>query len=206
MGYPSTTSNINTSFGVWTWGTVELTYPNSYGLSYELANGLQKYTPANNLQMGCVYNFVDTMYMSWAYTDANGVPHYGVDRVNNFSTPALKWGYRSLIWDGGITYKQKRGARMKIKFAPLPAGCTLQAFYSADRGPDVISPSAVQGDRALVFEATVRAEELQWGYIGTCSTSTTVAPVIYDCSFQLDPLEGEEDMRKDEPNSITGTI
>lgn len=205
MGYPSTTSNVNTNFGVWSWGTVELTYPNSYGLSYELANGLTKYTPQNNLQMGCVYNFVDTMYISWSYTDANSVTRYGMDRINNFSLPAAKWGYRSLIWDGGVTYKQKRGARMKVRFLPLPAGCTLQAFYSADRGADILSPTAVQGDRTIVFEATVRCAELQWGFVGTCN-GTTVAPVILDCSMQIDPLEEEEDMRKDEVNSITGTI
>jgi hypothetical protein len=205
MGYPSTTSNVNTNFGVWSWGTVELTYPNSYGLSYELSNGLQKYTSGNNLQMGCVYNFVDTMYISWGAI-INGVQTYGMDRVNNYSTPALKWGYRSLIWDGGVTYKQKRGARMKVRCLPLPAGCTLQAFYSADRGVDVISPTAVEGDRAIVFEATVRCAELQWGFIGTCTSGVTVAPVILDVSMQLDPLTQEEDMRKDEVNSITGTI
>lgn len=205
IGYPSTTSNINTNFGVWSWGTVELTYPNSYGLSYELANGLQKFTSANQLQMGCVYNFVDTMYVSWSYVDSNSVTRYGMDRLNNFSTPAKKWGWRSLIWDGGATYKQKRGARMKVRFLPLPANVTIQAFYSADRGADVLSPTAVQGDRTIIFEATVRCAELQWGFIGTCN-GATVAPVILDCSMQIDTLSDEEDMRKDEVNSITGTI
>lgn len=205
IGYPSVTSNVNTNFGVWSWGTVELTYPNSYGLSYELANGLQKFTPQNNLQIGCVYNFVDTMYVSWSYVDSNSITHYGMDRLNNFSIPAQKWSWRSLIWDGGATYKQKRGARMKVRFLPLPANCTLQAFYSADRGADVISPTAVQGDRTLVFESTVRCDELQWGFIGTCN-GATVAPIILDCSMQIDTLNGEEDMRKDEVNSITGTI
>lgn len=206
IGYPSITSNTNTNFGVWSWGTVELTYPNSYGLSYELANGLTNFTTQNQLQIGCVYNFVDTMYISWSYIDANSVQHYGMDRVNNFSTPAKKWGWRSLIWDGGATYKQKRGARMKVRFLPLPAGCTIQAFYSADRGPDVLSPSAVQGDRTIVLEATVRCAELQWGFVGTCSDGTTVAPVILDCSMQIDTLSDDEDMRKDEVNSITETI
>lgn len=211
IGYPSTTSNVNTNYGVWSWGTVELTYPNSFGLSYELANGQQKFTNANQLQMGCVYNFVDTMYMSWSYIDSNSVQRYGLDRINNFSTPALKWSWRSLIWDGGATYKQKRGARMKVRFLPLPAGCTIQAFYSADRGADVLSPAqnaggAQVGDRTLVFEATVRCAELQWGFVGTCSNGTTIAPVILDCSMQIDTLEEEEDMRKDEVNSITGTI
>lgn len=205
IGYPSVTSNPNTKFGVWSWGTVELTYPNSYGLSYRLANGLENYSSSNNLKMGCVYNFVDTMYISWQYTDANSVTHYGMDRLNNFSTPAPSFNWRSLIWDGGATYKQKRGARMKVRFLPLPAGCTLQAFYSADRGADVLSPTAVTGDRTIIFEATVRCAELQWGFVGTCN-GATVAPVILDCSMQIDTLNDEEDMRKDEVNSITGTI
>lgn len=205
IGYPSTTSNINTNFGVWSWGSVELTYPNSYGLSYELANGLQKFTSANQLQMGCVYNFVDTMYISWSYIDGSSVQHYGIDRVNNSSAPAPNWGWRSLIWDGGATYKQKRGARMKVRFLPLPANTTIKAFYSADRGPDVLSSaSAVQGDQSIVLEATVRCAELQWGFVGTCN-GATVAPVILDCSMQIDTLVDEEDLRKDEVNSITGT-
>ena len=204
MGYPSVTSNTKTNFGVWSWGTVELTYPNSYGLSYELGNGLQTYSTANNLTMGCIYNFVDTMYISWGAI-IGGVQTYGMDRINNFSTPALKWGYRSLIWDGGVTYKQKRGARMKVVCLPLPAGCTLKAFYSTDRGVDHVGPTMVEGDRSIVLEATERFAEMQWGFIGTCSTSTTIAPVIIDVSMQIDPLSEEEDMRKDEVNSITGT-
>lgn len=206
MGYPSVTSNPNTTFGVWSWGSVELTYPNSYGLSYQLANGLTNFTTQNQLQMGCVYNFVDTMYVSWSYVDTNSVTHYGMDRLNNFSSPAKKWNWRSLLWDGGATYKQKRGARMKVRFLPLPAGCTLQAFWSADRGLDQLSPTAIEGDRSLVFEATARFDELQWGFIGTCSDSTTIPPVILDCSMQIDTLSDEEDMRKDEVNNITGTI
>lgn len=205
IGYPSITSNPNTNYGVWSWGTVELTYPNSYCLSYELANGLKNYSSSNNLQIGCVYNFVDTMYLSWSYIDSNGETHYGMDRVNNFSSPAASFEWRSLIWDGGATYKQKRGARMKVRFLPLPEGCTLQAFYSPDRGADILSPSAVQGDRTIVFEATVRCAELQWGFIGTCADGTTSAPVILDCSMQIDTLEEEEDMRADEVNSITET-
>lgn len=205
IGYPSVTANQNTNFGVWSWGTVELTYPNSYGLSYELANGAQKYTPANNLQIGAVYNFVDTMYISWGYVGSDNIQRYGVDRVNNFSTPATKFSYRSLIWDGGVTYKQKRGARMKLRFLPLPVGVTLQAFYSADRGADVLSPTAVAGDRSLVFECTVRFDEIQWGFVGTSDSTTTVPLTILDASFQLDPLAEEEDMRKDEVNANTGT-
>ena len=207
MGYPSTTTNPNINYGVWSWGTVELTYPNSYGWSYALANGLTNFTTANQLQIGCVYNFVDTMYISWSYIDANSVQHYGVDRVNNFSGPANNFSYLSLNWDGGITYKQKRGARIKLTTLPLPQYCTLKVFYIPDRGTPIYSPTMVQGDRSIVLEATTRFDEVQWGFVGTCNVNgvTPAPPTIIDISFQVDPLPDEEDMRQDEPNSITGT-
>lgn len=205
MGYPSTTSNPNTTFGIWSWGTVELTYPNSYGYSYGLANGLQNFSTSNQLQMGCVYNFVDTMYVSWSYTDANSVVHYGMDRLNNFSAPAQKFEYDSLIWDGGITYKQKRGARVKLTTLPLPAGYTLKAYYTPDRGTPVYSPSMKQGDRSIVLEATPRFNEVQWGFVGSTTSGATLPATIIDISMQIDPLEQDENMRHDEVNAITGT-
>jgi hypothetical protein len=205
MGYPSITNNPNINFGVWSWGTVELTYPNSYGLSYKLANGQEQYTAANQLQMGCVYNFVDTMYISWSYIDANSVQHYGMDRLNNFSPPAPNFQLRSLIWDGGVTYKQKRGARLKIRMLPLPSGYTVNSFYNVDRNADIVSPyTAVAGDRTILQEATGRGAEFQWGFFGTTNGATLPA-VFLDSSMQIDPEENEEDMRADEVNSITGT-
>jgi hypothetical protein len=183
-----------------------LTYPNSYTLGYELANGLTNFTNENQLQLGCVYNFVDTMYVAWSYINAEGKTIYGLDRTNNLSGPARSWGCDSLIWDGGATYKQKRGARVKIRTLPLPAGSTLEAYYSIDRGLTMnTSPSMVEGDRALVLEATERGDEFQWGFSGTSDDTATQPVIVIDDSMQIDPQEGEEDMRKDEVNSITGT-
>jgi hypothetical protein len=205
MGYPSVTNLTNINFGVWSWGTVELTYPNSYGLSYKLANGLENYTSANQLQLGCVYNYVDTMYISWSYIDANSVQHYGMDRLNNFCPPANNFMLRSLIWDGGVTYKQKRGARVKITLLPLPAGYTVNSFYNVNRGVDIMSPdTAVQGDQSIIQEATPRGIEFQWGFKGTTNGATLPA-VFLDSSMQIDPQKQEEDMRADEVNTITGT-
>src|SRR6185503_13263307 len=70
LGYPSSTTNPNIDYGVYSWGAVELSYPNSFGYSYEPSHGnLNNNTSGiTNLQIGCVYNFVDSMYISWAYT------------------------------------------------------------------------------------------------------------------------------------------
>lgn len=193
MGYPSKTTNNNIDYGVWTWGTVELTFPNSYTYSYGLANGYLNNTNSLNLQIGCVYNFVDSMYISWQYTDSNGVTHYGLDLLDNTSVSASNFTWQSLIWDGGVAYKIKQGARVKISCTALPAGCTLQAGYSLDRGAWVWSPTAVEGDYGVTIDINKRFHEIQYGFQGT-TTGTTTPPIILGVTFDVDPLVSEDNL------------
>lgn len=196
LGYPSSTTNPNINYGVWSWGSVELTFPNSYCLSYTLSNGLLNYSGANNLQIGCVYNFVDTMYISWQFTDVSGT-HYGVDILDNTSSPASNFSWRSLIFDGGVVYKTKNALRIKLKFLPLPANTTLQLGYSINRGADVLSPTAVAGDTNIVMEIdNGRFHELQWSFSGIC-TNALSAPTITGIVVELDPLAEEVELRRD---------
>lgn len=194
IGYPSSTTNVNLNYGVYSWGSVEVMYPNSLGLSYTLSNGLLNSSPTNNLQIGCVYNFVDSMYVPWQYTDASSVTHYGVDLVNNFSTPATTFNFQTLIYDGGVSYKTKEALRMKLTFLSLPAGYTLQAQYSINRGAFQLSPTAQVGDTALVFEIDQgRFHELQWGFTGT--TSGAMSPLeLTGVTMEILPLPEEADV------------
>lgn len=196
IGYPSKTTNTNINYGVWSWGGVELMYPNSYGFSYGLANGQMNYSAANNLQIGCVQNFVDSLYISWQYTDSGGVVRYGIDVVDNFSAPAPSFNWRSLIYDGGARYKTKLSLRYKINFLPLPAGYTLQATYSVNRGADVVSATAAVGATSLEVEMNnARFHELQWGLNGTSSGATAPA-TITGIVMEIDPLGSEVDVRE----------
>lgn len=203
LGYPSTTTNVNTNYGIYSWGSVELSFPNSFGYSYALSNGFQNTSPTTNLQIGAIKNFVDTLYISWQYTDANSVTHYGVDVVDNTSAPAPNFSWQSLIWDGGARYKTKKGLRYKISFEALPAGVTLTANYIRDRGAvvnaDPVSGAvytATTGDTNIVVELNnMRFHELQWGFTGTCSGSAP--PVITGVTMEIDPLTDESDVRRD---------
>jgi hypothetical protein len=203
LGYPSSTTNINTTYGIYSWGAVELVYPNSFGYSYSLANQSQNYSSSNNLQIGTIKNFVDTMYMSWQQT-TGGVTQYGLDIMNNSSTPAQNFSWQSLIWDGGVRYKTKKALRLKISFLALPANTTLTAQYSLDRGAWITSDpsgsnsfSANTGDTSVVIEFNnARFKEIQFGFLGTC-TSATTAPTITGVTLEVDPLEDEVSLRKD---------
>lgn len=192
MGYPSSTTNVNLNYGVWSWGSVELTFPNSYGLSYTLANGALNYSASNNLQIGCVQNFVDSMYVSWKFTDSDSVTRYGIDLVDNFSSAATNFNWKSLIYDGGVRFKQKNLLRIKMSFVALPSNCTLQVGYSLDRGAFAFSPSASTGDTNLLLQVdSGRFHELQIAFQGTCASGVFTAPTITGVTFEVDPL-GEE--------------
>lgn len=190
MGYPSSSTNPNLNYGVWTWGTVELTFPNSYSLSYLLANGLMNNTTYLNLQIGCVQNFVDSMYISWQYTDADGLTHYGMDLLDNFSVSAPSFLWQSLVWDGGVSYKIKQGARVKISTTALPSGMTIQAGYSLDRGAWTYSPTAKTDDVGVTVDLNKRAHEVQYGFQGT-TTGISNPAAILGVTFDVDPLVSE---------------
>ncbi len=206
IGYPSTTTNVNNHYGIYSWGSVELIYPNSFGISYELSNGKTNFSVANQLKIGMIKNFVDTMYTSWTYVDDDGITRYGLDITNNSSAPASTFSWQSLIWDGGVRYKMKQAMRLKINFLPLPTGSTITANYSLDRRPFVSADplsgtpyTAVAGDTELVVQLdSARFHELQWGFTGTCDSSTTEPPTITGVVMEIDPLTTEADVRADD--------
>lgn len=195
MGYPSSTTNPNINYGVWSWGTSELTFPNSYGLSYLLANGyLNNLSPISNLQIGCVYNFVDSMYVPWSYTDSNSVTHYGVDFLNNSSLSALNFKWHSLTYDGGAAYHTKLANRLKISFIALPAGATVTGIYSLERGPwQDGQKSATTGDVGLTVEINQRFHEVEYGFQGTTS-GTSTPPVFTNVVLEVDTLEDQTNL------------
>jgi hypothetical protein len=196
-GYPSSTTNTSIPYGVYSWGSVELTFPNAFGYSYSQSHGNIFNTASLGLQIGCVQNFIDSMYTSWQYTDANSVVHYGLDIVDNFSGPAQFANWSSLIWDGGAVYKSKKLLRVKLKFLPLPAGWTLTCFYTLDRSTTVTSVTAVTNDTSILLDASqARFHEVQWGFNAT-NTGATVPIQFVGVTVEIDPLEGEADLRKD---------
>lgn len=194
IGYPSSTNFTNIDFGTWSYGAYELTFPNCLVYSYSQSHGILDYTSSNNLQQGCVVNFVDSMYSSWQYTDANSVTHYGLDVVNNSSPPASFFDWTYLIYDGGAVYKEKMAVRYKIYFEPLPTGCSLTPFWIIDRGTKQTGPTVGAGATEVFVEMNnARFHELQWGFSGTCVNATT-PPVILGISMEIDPNEREVDL------------
>lgn len=200
-GYPSTTTNTNIKYGVYSWGSVELIYPNSFGYSYAMSHQTYNYSASNNLQIGMVKNFVDTMYVASRKTVA-GTTTYYLDVVNNNSTPAQTFSWDSLIYDGGVRYKQKELNRIKVSFLPWPSGATLTIYYALERGSKVTSDggttySPATGDTSIIIDVNKRFYEAQWGFSGTASSPTNT-PTITGIVAEIDPLGSEADLRVDD--------
>lgn len=208
MGYPTISQNPKVVYGIYAWGAVEMNYPNSFGRSYMLsANATypSQWSSANNLQMGCVYSFVDQLYASWQYTAA-GVTHYGLDYLDNSSSTARNFSWASLIFDGGARYKQKQLLRYKINIEPLPAGCTLTGWYSVNRGQPITQGAdgtsytlTATGSTELIIEPLHgRFHEMQWGFYGTTPANNMVPVVITGITFEISPLNEEVNVAKED--------
>jgi hypothetical protein len=105
-GYPSYTSNTAIEHGVYVWGSLEKNYAASFNYGY-VPSSMQTTTTGAALQIGCVRNFGDEMYLSWK--DAGG--GYGLDIVDSLCDPAPVAKWRSRRFDAGAIYKDKQALR-----------------------------------------------------------------------------------------------
>lgn len=130
MAYPSTTTNTSINYGVYSWGSVDQNFPESFGYSYLLSTGSTNYSVSNNLTIGMVQNFGDTLLISWR-DDLNG--GYGIDVVNNASPPAVNASWQSNIFDDGFPGKDKKASYLLATFLTLPSDCSFRLKYKLER-------------------------------------------------------------------------
>lgn len=178
LGYPSQTSNQSLEYGIYSWGAVDKDYPSSFGYSYISSNtqtsGVRNNNGSNNLRIGMIKNFTDQLYISWR--DDSATPNYGVDLVDNTSTPATTASWESVIFDGGAVYKQKSALRFRVSFNALPAGAIVTPKYKVERGSWVngTAVSTTGATNAYIYFPSKRYYEIQVGFEITGSPTTAV--------------------------------
>lgn len=215
MGYPSSTTNTSLNMGIYTWGAVELIYPNSFGYSYLPSTQMQTSAGTYNsnsytgYQIGMIENFVDTLYMSYSYVDHNGTTQYMLDLLDNTCGVAANFNFTCLMWDGGARYKFKSGLRLKFNFTNLPVGITVNPWYSIDRGTQIFADPAsnsysvtgsntVSQTQAFIdIPVGNRAHEFWFGFTGTATGTILTSPAVTGITFEVDPLTEEMDLRPD---------
>lgn len=200
--FPSVSTNANVNFGVYSWGSVDKNFPESFGYSYIPSTGSQNYTVSNNLQIGMTQSFGDLLHISWR-DDVNG--GYGVDVINNSSAPTANSTWNSLLVDDGYSWKLKTGKYMEVYYL-LPAGATITMKYKIGRtGPWVIDPVSYsttvlwqgRNDKArynISANATGDFTEIQLGFDIVCPSSATSTPKVFMVAFAYnDNKENSDD-------------
>ncbi len=132
-----------------------------------------------------VKSFGDTLHISWQDTSSDG--GYGIDVVNNSSSPASTFKWESLIFDNGSTAKIKKATSIRIGFLPLPDGATITPKYQIDRN-GTWSTDSTFSNTNLYKSYTSMCQidisegdfhEIQIGFDGTATTATpTITSVI----------------------------
>ena len=198
MGWPSTTTNTLLPYGVYSFGRVDNTQPNSFGYSYIISTGSQYYTVGNGLKIGQVSNFGNVLHISWY---DNGI--YGVDVVDSTSVPAATAIYESLILDFGIVTKEKLASHIMAKWNDIQDGVSIRLKYMINReSPWIYSEYFTNANLYMLQENYARFDigtntggarfyEIQVGIEVTCDVTVTLPPEITELSLVYDDLNTE---------------
>jgi len=203
LAWPSLTNNTNIPYGVYSWGLTDTTLTNSFGYSYLLSTGSTNWSNANNLTIGMVRNFGDTLHISWR-DDSNKTGHYGVDVVNSQSPIASYATWESLIHDNGYVGKLKEGLYVNATWLPLPDGVRVRLKYSINRGDwkysDYYSNSSpwFSGNTATYASFSIgqsdnqsRYNEIQVGIDVYCDNNVFLTPTVTSVTLVFDDLRDE---------------
>lgn len=193
MAYPSICTNTSINFGVYSWGSVDKNYPDTFGYNYIPSTGTQNYTAQNNLQIGAVRAFGDLLHISWR-DDLNG--GYGIDVVTNASSPVSYSKWQGLTYDGNYAAKPETGIYVEAYYY-LPPGATITLGYSIDNGPYVVDTNSYsttnlwQGKpnycRFNISTANGgRFHEITPQFEIRCTSSVTTPPVVQMVATVID--------------------
>lgn len=194
MAYPSITNLKTMRHGIYSWGSVDKNYPNSFYYSYDLPDQDTNLNTDNfTYELGGTWNFGDTLYYSYKIHDvANNTDEYHLAIVNNSSKPAKKFKYESLAYDGGMPWKEKMANRIAVSCDPLPTGSTIKLKYKIDNRPwEIDTRELTAGQTEVYFEINKRFHEIQFGFVGTNDGSSYTPPRVTAVALNAREL-GEE--------------
>ena len=194
MAYPSTTNLTTMRHGIYSWGSIDKNYPNSFYYSYNIPEATGNYnTSAKQYTLGGVWNFGDTMYFSYNIHDnTSNTDSFNLAIVDNTSKPASAFKYESLSYDGGVPWKDKLAMRIGIATDKLPDGTEIRLKYKIDGDPWVVDTHVATKDAIeSYFEINKRFRQIQFGFNGTNSAAVTKSPLISGIALNARDL-GEE--------------
>lgn len=198
FAWPSVTTDTEINFGVYSWGQTDKNWPEAFAYNYLPSTGSQNYSVSNNLQLGGIWSYGDTLIMSWR-DSANG--GYGVDIVDNSSSAATTAIWESLVVDNRYPNKQLQGLYVDCYFY-LPEGATLTLGYKLDREADWHTSEAFSTTslwngqtgyaRLNIDGDTQKCREIQGQIVITTPSGEMTPPKVYCYSTVYEDLSQEQ--------------
>jgi len=191
FGYPSLTGSLDMEHGVFSYGSVDKDFPTSFGYNYELSTGTKLYNGTDALRIGSVRSFGDELYISWRDDTQKSGFKYGLDIVDNNSTPASSGTWESRIFDAMSVFKQKAAAGIKLTCFTLPTGVTIRTKYRIDRGAWVYPDDGVviTGGTYTTPDIQLRFHEIQIGF--DWESTASVPFIVTSMALDVDLLQNE---------------
>jgi hypothetical protein len=180
FGFPSVTTNEAIEHGVYTWGTLDKDYPSSFGYGYVISTQT-KLNTNGTLELGCVRNFGDEMYISWKDGDS-----YGLDIVDSLCDPAPVFKYRARRFDAGAAYKKKQALRLGIDTDALPDDVSITPVIELDGSTAQGIAMEAGDDHSTTGPGADRFKRVICGFDGTCEGEES--PTIYNVTLEWSPL------------------
>lgn len=182
IGYPTSTTNQSLEHGIYSIGAISREYPESFGFSYTTSNGNILNNGSNNLRIGMVKNYGDTLYTSWR--DDSVSPHaYGVDVTNNSSAPASSATIELLAFDDDRASSYKGAGYIVASFDSLPVGTSLLLKYKIDNETNWHYSEAISSGTVYIMPVDMQFLSIQIGMdltVGTTTPNISSLLLFYD--------------------------
>lgn len=188
VGYPSTTTNLSLEHGIYSNGAISNQYPESFGFSYTTSNGNILNTGTNNLKIGMVKSYGDTLYISWR-DDSAAPQRYSVDIVNNSSAPAETATIELLEFNNNQPSKYKNAGYLISTFSELGGTSTVKLKYKLEGEANWNYSEEASAGTYLVVPIDKRYLVSQMGMDITCSAATS--PEFTSLYMFTDQLKNE---------------
>src|SRR3990167_2193536 len=183
-GFPSETNSQAIEHGVYSFGSRNKNYPDSFGLSYSMSTGSRVYDGSNALRLGVVTSLGDKLFISWRDDSQSAGLKFGVDVVDPDSDPFGTATWESLLFDHGRPFKEKKATEMTITFKALPAGATVTPKYKIDREASWnLGTAATEGATMIKLNIHKQFREIQMGFdlVATATTpEITAVELVFD--------------------------
>lgn len=198
MAYPSITSLTTMRHGIYSWGSIDKNYPNSFYYSYNIPESAGNYnTATTQYSIGGVWNFGDTLYFSYSITNttnkitiANNESLWELGNINATTGADEAIGsYSRIRYKSYITVVP--GTTYKVNSIPgyfiAVRGYDSSNNYTGSIGiasPEMVIPAGTTKIRLLIisiYEASFTTTWSQFQDLFTANKfAVTLTPITYN--------------------------